>query len=900
MKKVFTLLTLALMAIGSAWAGDVFTYTLNGGKAISDPEGFFSYDTSGKFSFHDKFKGAEYDGVQYSNGLKMEGSTKILWTSTAESEVIIVQSSWSDKTIKFDGKELSDRESGTGCYVYTLSNVAPGEHNITRGSGESGLFLVKVTYTGSVMQQLDAPEISFDTNTGIVTISSVDNAVKVTYTTDGTNPTEDSEEYTEPFTVEDGTTVKAIAIGDNVSYINSTISSEIVVLANAEVVNPVIKQFNGTVAISTETFGATIEYSLDGSSYQVYTRPFTLTEDGTVYAKASRNGKESEVVQESISTIGKGDANKTIWMGLGSFTDNNKNVMTGAEGDDAEGIVLAITGNTEKNWSGSDKITIGDIERTSIKLSNGAQNTMTLPEGMEATRITFYSYINSAEARTSYWKEFNGQEISADVPMGAWNTVEDRLTNPDVRVFPLSGESSFTFTNAGEQLCFIIALDVVDATADDPKLKLNASEVNLAAVPLYPKATATVTLTGVNIPDGDYTVSLPSIDGLSIEPTSFTAKEGKVNQEFTITYTSTADMDKKEGVISFDGGTTVDLTVVVSSRSTRYEQETVRSDAKWDWTGLKEEVDLKKLSEDVQKAETLMAEFETQINFVESFGDPYAISVKGMQYPSRKGFAQGSGSINIITNVPGTVTIEYSNTGDNNNRWLTVNGAQFGDEAVGTTKRTATSPVVPAGLVSIKGTGALRYYTIEFTPADAPTAITAEITDAGYATFSSLFEVAIGDLTAYTATEVNENTVTLTAIEGNVIPAGTGVVLKGSAGSHSLEVTATGAAIEGKNLLKANLSEVTPADETYYTLAAGPKFMKSSGGVLGEGKAYLVLPKASEARSLNIVFNDATGIKTVDGLKAAADGTVFNLNGQRVVKAAKGLYIQNGKKMLVK
>ena len=83
--------------------------------------------------------------------------------------------------------------------------------------------------------------------------------------------------------------------------------------------------------------------------------------------------------------------------------------------------------------------------------------------GYHATRITFYSFINSAEARTSYWSEVNGETYTADVPMGAWNTVDDRLTNPDARVFALDGESSITFTNAGEQLCFIIAIDVIEA-----------------------------------------------------------------------------------------------------------------------------------------------------------------------------------------------------------------------------------------------------------------------------------------------------------------------------------------------------------------------------------------------------------------------------------------------------
>jgi hypothetical protein len=118
------------------------------GKEESDPEGFFTHDADGKFSFNNKFKDASYDGIDFTNGLKMESSTKIMFTTPAEATITIVQSTWSDKTLKFDGTELAvaDAEAGTGCVIYTIKNVAAGEHNVTRGSGESGIFMIKATY----------------------------------------------------------------------------------------------------------------------------------------------------------------------------------------------------------------------------------------------------------------------------------------------------------------------------------------------------------------------------------------------------------------------------------------------------------------------------------------------------------------------------------------------------------------------------------------------------------------------------------------------------------------------------------------------------------------------------------------------------------------------------------
>ena len=146
--------TLSLKMANRA-AANVFTLTLNGSE-VSSPEGFFTHDTEGKFSFGTKFTGAEYDGISFTSGLKMESSTKVMFTTTKVSTVTIVQSDWQSsdvahgtpKDIKFDGTALSveGATAGTGCKIYTIENVVAGDHNITRGSGESGLFYVKVVY----------------------------------------------------------------------------------------------------------------------------------------------------------------------------------------------------------------------------------------------------------------------------------------------------------------------------------------------------------------------------------------------------------------------------------------------------------------------------------------------------------------------------------------------------------------------------------------------------------------------------------------------------------------------------------------------------------------------------------------------------------------------------------
>ena len=77
-----------------------------------------------------------------------------------------------------------------------------------------------------------------------------------------------------------------------------------------------------------------------------------------------------------------------------------------------------------------------------------------------------------------------------------------------------------------------------------------------------------------------------------------------------------------------------------------------------------------------------------------------------------------------------------------------------------------------------------------------------------------------------------------------------------------------------------------------------------------KGKAYLSLegytaPDPEGTRRFSIAFNDdsvVTGIadQSVPGADRHANSRYFNLNGQQVETLQKGLYIKNGKKMVVK
>lgn len=173
----------------------------------------------------------------------------------------------------------------------------------------------------------------------------------------------------------------------------------------------------------------------------------------------------------------------------------------------------------------------------------------------------------------------------------------------------------------------------------------------------------------------------------------------------------------------------------------------------------------------------------------------------------------------------------------------------------------------------------------------------------GYATYSADYAVNYSELglTAYTLTVDETNkTVTAKAFTG-VVPAGGAVLVKGDA---SKAYTLTPATTEGDATFATDLKTgATKADGTQYgftTKFDTPAFAQvQKDQDIPAKKGYIVLKGASAAK-YSICFDDeATGIHTIEAA-SAANGAMYNLAGQRVDKAYKGIVIVNGKKYLNK
>ena len=160
-------------------------------------------------------------------------------------------------------------------------------------------------------------------------------------------------------------------------------------------------------------------------------------------------------------------------------------------------------------------------------------------------------------------------------------------------------------------------------------------------------------------------------------------------------------------------------------------------------------------------------------------------------------------------------------------------------------------------------------------------------------------------LKVYTATldEINKK---VTLIEVSDVPANTGVVLKGDVGTHSIPVVTSSSTDKGNLIGSATEALVwndgLPYD--YYMLAlngeAKAVFTKFISGTIAAGKAYLAVTKGSSVRDFSVLFeDDVTGIETINR-ETMTNYHYFNLAGQHVVQPTKGIYIVNGKKVVVK
>ena len=128
------------------------------------------------------------------------------------------------------------------------------------------------------------------------------------------------------------------------------------------------------------------------------------------------------------------------------------------------------------------------------------------------------------------------------------------------------------------------------------------------------------------------------------------------------------------------------------------------------------------------------------------------------------------------------------------------------------------------------------------------------------------------------------------------VPNNTPVILKG-AGAKTANVLPTASAVT--NALAISIGGSIDG----YVLAKKSGvvgFYKWAGGSLTSGKVYLPSSAVSGAHEFIGFDGETTGISEIETMRNVGNETFYNLNGQKVQNPTKGLYIVNGKKVIIK
>ena len=166
--------------------------------------------------------------------------------------------------------------------------------------------------------------------------------------------------------------------------------------------------------------------------------------------------------------------------------------------------------------------------------------------------------------------------------------------------------------------------------------------------------------------------------------------------------------------------------------------------------------------------------------------------------------------------------------------------------------------------------------------------------------------------TFYELASYSENTLHFNEVSGTTtaykpylfVTSAAGIVLSGDITAYSSQDLTT--SVSGASMIGTIGSQtLVSGTNTYYGYRASDgvfvQIGSTTGAHIGAYRAYIQIPGSVGVKAFNVVLDDATGIETVNGEGLRENGSeAYDLQGRRVLQPRKGLYIVNGKKVIIK
>ena len=193
----------------------------------------------------------------------------------------------------------------------------------------------------------------------------------------------------------------------------------------------------------------------------------------------------------------------------------------------------------------------------------------------------------------------------------------------------------------------------------------------------------------------------------------------------------------------------------------------------------------------------------------------------------------------------------------------------------------------------------------------APSTIEVALANVGGAYWTTFYS-SIANYQAPEGTHVykvglNGSKISMTEIEDRIVTKGQGVVLKNlTEGNISLTKVGDESSDDysGNDLVGTSTTIANPDPGNVYVLnykeAKGVGFYKlKSTGSIAANKAYLHLSGSATAQEFFAFDATVTGVDSINA-QDSEEEKVYDLQGRRIAKPAKGVYIVNGKKVIMK
>ena len=610
------------------------------------------------------------------------------------------------------------------------------------------------------------------------------------------------------------------------------------------------------VSITCGTDGATIQYSTDnGTSWNNYSAPFTLTATSTVKAKATKSGMTASDI-----------ATKT-------FTKATP--MTVAE------AITAINA-LEDGGTIADQCVAGKISQ--IDSYNSTYKSITYwisDDGKTTSQLEVYS-----------GKGLNGADFSAlsDLNVGDEVTVYGTLkkfgTSPNTTPEFNQNSQLLSYANTGTAAPIITASNVtIDSEATSGEITYSISNPTSASL------TAAVK-------EGDDWISNVQVDAANSKVTfSVTKNTGEQRIGYiTLSYTGATNKDVKITQKASYGTATLPFTFDGGKADIATTDGLTQ-------TGL---------GSDYGSSPKLKFDNTDDCVILKINEAPKAMTfdIKG------NSFSKGSTStFKVQTSADGTTYTDlatFTELGDTETKLYNLASTVRYIKWIYAAKGTDNGGNVAIGNINVFKTDATAPITLDAACTDGTSV---------YGTYSNTVAFVVPNNLTVSEVKVVEGKLSVeNYTTGAIVPAKTGVLVSATAaGNYNVTLTneAGTSKLGADNMLKAtgsagiNASSMTNASASntlFYrlTMHNGTKIGFWWGAANGAGfdlaahKAYLAVPESAAGARTGFAFDEeTTGVANVDA-NVNGNDNFYDLQGRRVAQPTKGMYIVNGKKLIIK